>query len=43
MHDGAPPSGTQSFWKLVQKSVPRLEEAKDWLRNEGSDLHRYGV
>lgn len=31
------------FWKLVQKSVPRLEEAKDWLRNEGSDLHRYGV
>lgn len=31
------------FWKLVQRSVPRIEEAKAWLRNEGSDLHRYGV
>jgi predicted metal-dependent hydrolase len=31
------------FWKLVAKAVPRLEEAKAWLRNEGSELHRYGV
>lgn len=31
------------FWRHVQRSVPRLEEAKRWLRNEGSDLHRYGV
>jgi predicted metal-dependent hydrolase len=31
------------FWKLVDKAVPRLEEAKAWLRNEGSELHRYGV
>jgi hypothetical protein len=31
------------FWKLVAKAVPRLEEAKEWLRNEGSELHRYGV
>ena len=29
------------FWKLVARSVPRLEEAKDWLRHEGTDLHRY--
>jgi predicted metal-dependent hydrolase len=29
------------FWKLVAGCVPRLEEAKAWLRNEGSDLHRY--
>lgn len=29
------------FWKLVRQCVPRLEEAKNWLRNEGSDLHRY--
>jgi predicted metal-dependent hydrolase len=29
------------FWQLVAARVPRLEEAKDWLRNEGSDLHRY--
>jgi hypothetical protein len=21
--------------------VPRLEEAKHWLRHEGTDLHRY--
>lgn len=31
------------FWKLVQRSVPRLAEAKLWLRNEGADLHRYGA
>ncbi|RTL63796.1 MAG: M48 family peptidase [Hyphomicrobiales bacterium] len=31
------------FWRLVAKCVPRLEEAKAWLRNEGSDLHRYGL
>jgi predicted metal-dependent hydrolase len=30
------------FWKIVAKSVPRLQEAKAWLRNEGADLHRYG-
>jgi hypothetical protein len=29
------------FWKLVAQCVPRLEEAKLWLRNEGSELHRY--
>jgi len=31
------------FWKLVARSMPRLEEAKRWLRNHGSDLHRYGA
>jgi len=31
------------FWKLVDRAVPRLEEAKAWLRHEGSDLHRYGA
>jgi predicted metal-dependent hydrolase len=31
------------FWKLVTRSMPRLEEAKRWLRNHGSDLHRYGA
>ena len=29
------------FWKLVARSVPRLDEAKHWLRHEGTDLHRY--
>jgi hypothetical protein len=23
--------------------MPRLEEAKRWLRNHGPDLHRYGA
>ena len=31
------------FWKLVAAAVPRLEEAKHWLRNEGTDLHRYAA
>ncbi len=31
------------FWKLVARCVPRLEEAKHWLRNEGTDLHRYAA
>ena len=29
------------FWKLVAGAVPRLEEAKRWLRHEGTELHRY--
>ncbi len=31
------------FWKLVVRAMPRLEEAKRWLRNHGADLHRYGA
>jgi predicted metal-dependent hydrolase len=31
------------FWKLVARAMPRLEEAKRWLRTYGSDLHRYGA
>jgi len=31
------------FWKLVAAAVPRLEEAKHWLRHEGTDLHRYAA
>jgi predicted metal-dependent hydrolase len=31
------------FWKLVGRSMPRLEEAKRWLRHHGADLHRYGA
>lgn len=30
------------FWKLVQKTMPRQEEAKVWLRIHGMDLYRYG-
>jgi predicted metal-dependent hydrolase len=31
------------FWKLVAGCVPDLDGAKRWLREEGNDLHRYGV
>lgn len=31
------------FWKLVAKTLPAYEEAKNWLRAEGMNLHRYGV
>jgi len=27
----------------VAECVPSLDEAKQWLRHEGTDLHRYGV
>jgi predicted metal-dependent hydrolase len=30
------------FWKHVARCMPRLEEAKRWLRSHGADLHRYG-
>ncbi len=30
------------FWRLVQQTMPRLEEAKLWLRLNGMDLYRYG-
>lgn len=31
------------FWRLVQKLCPETEEAEDWLKAHGSDLHRYGM
>jgi predicted metal-dependent hydrolase len=31
------------FWKNVARCMPRLEEAKRWLRSHGADLHRYGA
>jgi predicted metal-dependent hydrolase len=31
------------FWKHVSRCMPRLEEAKRWLRSHGADLHRYGA
>lgn len=30
------------FWRLVRKTMPRMEEAKSWLQVYGMDLHRYG-
>lgn len=31
------------FWKHVARCMPRLDEAKRWLRQHGADLHRYGA
>jgi predicted metal-dependent hydrolase len=31
------------FWKHVARCMPRVEEAKRWLRSHGADLHRYGA
>lgn len=31
------------FWRLVKQTMPRLEEAKLWLRTQGMDLYRYGA
>jgi predicted metal-dependent hydrolase len=31
------------FWKHVARCMPRLDEAKRWLRSHGADLHRYGA
>lgn len=30
------------FWALVEKTMPRMQEAKLWLQRYGLDLHRYG-
>lgn len=29
------------FWKLVSAAVPKLEDARAWLRQEGPNVHRY--
>lgn len=31
------------FWRLVEKTMPELEDAKLWLRSHGMELYRYGV
>jgi predicted metal-dependent hydrolase len=31
------------FWKHVARCMPRVEDAKRWLRSHGADLHRYGA
>lgn len=30
------------FWSLVAKTMPQMDEAREWLRVYGMDLHRYG-
>lgn len=31
------------FWALVEQTLPTYRDAKTWLRDHGSDLHRYGA
>jgi predicted metal-dependent hydrolase len=31
------------FWALVERTMPRHEEARAWLRKHGASLHRYGA
>jgi predicted metal-dependent hydrolase len=31
------------FWRLVERTMPGLEEAKVWLRLHGMELYRYGT
>jgi predicted metal-dependent hydrolase len=31
------------FWALVERSMPRYEDARSWLRKHGASLHRYGA
>jgi predicted metal-dependent hydrolase len=31
------------FWRLVRETMPRLDEAKRWLRMNGMGLYRYGA
>ncbi|MGE0611498.1 MAG: M48 family metallopeptidase [Hyphomicrobiales bacterium] len=31
------------FWALVKRIFPRMEQGRQWLRRNGSDLHRYGA
>jgi predicted metal-dependent hydrolase len=30
------------FWALVERTMPRHQHARNWLRNYGASLHRYG-
>lgn len=31
------------FWALVEKTIPDMARAKNWLKKHGSALHRYGA
>ena len=31
------------FWELVRMTMPRMDEARDWLKGNGAKLHSYGI
>ena len=34
---------SERFWALVTKTLPGHDEARQWLRQNGQELHRYGA
>lgn len=30
-----------NFWRLVERTMPQYQDAQQWLRDKGMDLHRY--
>jgi predicted metal-dependent hydrolase len=31
------------FWRIVHRLFPETDDAEEWLKQNGSDLHRYGM
>ena len=31
------------FWALVRKTMPRMDDARRWLKKHGAELHRYAL
>jgi predicted metal-dependent hydrolase len=31
------------FWRLVKRTMPDMDKARMWLRENGTELHRYGL
>lgn len=37
------PEHNEKFWRLVKATLPHYEEAKEWLRVHGVELHCVGL
>jgi predicted metal-dependent hydrolase len=34
---------SQRFWRLVRQTMPEMQRARIWLKQNGADLHRFGA
>ena len=34
---------SQRFWRLVRQTVPEMQRARAWLKQNGAELHRFGA
>jgi predicted metal-dependent hydrolase len=34
---------SQRFWRLVRQTVPDMQRARGWLKQNGAELHRFGT